>query len=56
MGIVPIFSSFSPKGGGSRLYRPIIEVQDTSCRGFGGCPPIFFYLPQEWGARGVETL
>ena len=32
------------------------EVQDTSCRGSGGCPPAL-KVPQDWGIRGlIKTI
>ena len=32
------------------------EVQDTSCRGFGGVPHLPSLSPQEWGAGGLKEL
>jgi len=32
------------------------EVQDTSCRGFGGVPHSPYNSPQDWGEGGLKEL
>jgi hypothetical protein len=46
----PLADALAPKLGDSGGAK---EVQDASCRGFGGVPHTL-KVPQDWGKQGVE--
>ena len=51
----------SPTGGCGMAYSPGSCAYAKRCRRVspaggagGGCPPVYFFFPQEWGTKGVD--